>query len=264
MRYAPRRPPPPQARTLIRGTLRAAARVAAPGPAWPGSAPWRPGSPGGVRPPPREKPGNQLPKPRHPDPALTRGGPRLRRPPNPHRAVIRGRPERRPRRAVIRGRPERRPRRAASQGRPAPRPRRAVIRGRPQRRPPRTASQGRPAPRPPGQPSRPSGNPLRDRSAWRQARGPWGHARNLLRSRSVGWPANRCHRPASVTRGWPGYQEPRQRCPGQARSTGPGRPNHRRRRYHPQRPDRTAPGRGHGRRGSPPARAAPTGPGPAA
>lgn len=106
MRYAPRRPPPPQARTLIPATLRAAARVAVPERAWPGSVPWRRGSAGGARPTPRGTPGNQLaqqrhPKQRHPEQALTRGSPR-RRPPNPSQTVIRGRPERRPPRQLPR------------------------------------------------------------------------------------------------------------------------------------------------------------------
>jgi len=43
MQYAPRRPPPPLARNLIPATLRAVARVVAPGAAWPGSVLWQPG-----------------------------------------------------------------------------------------------------------------------------------------------------------------------------------------------------------------------------
>ena len=50
MQDAPRRPTPPQARNRIPAALRAAARVAAPGSAWPGSVPWQPGSPGRGRP----------------------------------------------------------------------------------------------------------------------------------------------------------------------------------------------------------------------
>ena len=99
MRYAPRRPPPSQAGTLIRATLRAAARMVAPGAAGPGSVPWLPGSPAVARRAPRRTAGNQLAKRRHPKQALTRGSPRLCRPantPNPPQAVIRGRPERRP------------------------------------------------------------------------------------------------------------------------------------------------------------------------
>jgi hypothetical protein len=66
MQYAPRRPPPPQASALIPATLRAAARVAVPGQAWPGCVPWRPGSPGGAMLAPRGKPGNRPPKQQRP------------------------------------------------------------------------------------------------------------------------------------------------------------------------------------------------------
>lgn len=116
--YAPRRPPPPQARNLIPAALRAAARVAVPGLAWPGSGPWQRGSPGRGRPAPPEMPGHLCRNHRCQKRTPTAGRPRQRRPPNPwrpHRTVLQGRPEwrrppnpwRRPR-TVLRGRPARR------------------------------------------------------------------------------------------------------------------------------------------------------------
>ena len=93
MQYAPRRPPPPQARNRIPAALRAAARVAAPGSAWPGSVPWQPGSPGRGSPAPPEVPGHLRRKQRCQKRTPTAGRPPQRQPPNPghpHRTVLPG------------------------------------------------------------------------------------------------------------------------------------------------------------------------------
>jgi hypothetical protein len=239
MQYAPRRPRPPQARNRILATLRAAARAAAPGAAWPGCVPWRPGSPGSRGPAPRPAPGHltRKRKQRHPKPALTPGSPRRRRPPNPphlHQAVIRGRPERCPPRQASC------PARNPVQGQPARRwaapcrPHRAEIRGRPERCPPREPScpartqvQSQPAPHSPQDLRRPARHPAPDQSARCQARQPWRPAQN-------------------GSRGWPGHREPWTYC--QARSGSPG----------PRRRNRPLPGAGRGPPGSRPACAGPT------
>jgi hypothetical protein len=186
MHYAPRRPPPPQARNLIPAALRAAARVVAPGPAWPGSVPWQPGSPGRAG-PRRERPGHWLRDPRHapgnqrrPEQTQTPGSRGWRRsPPNLPRIVARGWPGLHRSRIVARGWPGQH--RSRRPSRPA---------GRPIRDLPANPGQG-----PPTNPRHPAfGRPVPC-----QAPGPGYRARNR-------------------SRGWPGHRQPWEYCPEKGRS----------------------------------------------